>query len=105
MQLSSAAQVNIACSAKMERQQIVSVAESAARRLGYEQLRDLQLKVVAEVVTGRDVFAILPTGYGKSLYYAILPWMFDHLLQPDLPSIVVVLTPLTAIIKDQDCLG
>ena len=73
MQLSSAAQY-IACSAKMERQQIVSVAESAARRLGYEQLRDLQLKVhvVAEVVTGRDVFAILP-GYGKSLCYALLP--------------------------------
>lgn len=70
MQLSSAAQVNIACSAKMERQQIVSVAESAARRLGYEQLRDLQLKVVAEVVTGRDVFAILP-GYGKSLCYML----------------------------------
>ena len=91
MQLSSAAQVNIACSAKMERQQIVSVAESAARRLGYEHLRDLQLKVVAEVVTGRDVFTILP-GYGKSLCYALLPWMFDHLLQPDLPSIVVVLT-------------
>ena len=91
MQLSSAAQVNIACSTKMERQQIVSVAEPAARRLGYEQLRDLQLKVVAEVVTGRDVFAILP-GYGKSLCYALLPWMFDHLLQPDLPSIVVVLT-------------
>ena len=67
MQLSSAAQVNIECSAKVERQQIVSVAESAARRLGYEQLRDLQLKVVAEVVTGRDVFAVLPTGYGKPL--------------------------------------
>ena len=67
MQLSSTAQVNIECSAKVERQQIVSVAESAARRLGYEQLRDLQLKVVAEVVTGRDVFAILPTGYGKPL--------------------------------------
>ena len=102
MQLSSAAQVNIACRERL--QQIVSVAESAARRLGYEQLRDLQLKVIAEVVTGRDVFVILP-GYGKSLCYALLPWMFDHLLQPDLPSIVVVLTPLTAIIKDQDCLG
>ena len=97
-----AAQVNIACRERL--QQIVSVAESAARRLGYEQLRDLQLKVVAEVVTGRDVFVILP-GYGKSLCYALLPWMFDHLLQPDLPSIVAVLTPLTAIIKDQDCLG
>ena len=96
MQLSSAAQVNIACRERL--QQIVSVAESAARRLGYEQLRDLQLKVVAEVVTGRDVFVILP-GYGKSLCYALLPWMFDHLLQPDLPSIVAVLTPLTAIIN------
>ena len=73
----------------------------AAKKLGYDQLRDLQRKVILEFVKGNDVFGVLPTGYGKSLCYACLPDLFDHLLQPDQPSIVVVVTPLTAIMEDQ----
>ncbi|KAL5467262.1 hypothetical protein EMCRGX_G031465 [Ephydatia muelleri] len=47
---------------------------------------------------------ILPTGYGKSLCYACLPIVFEHLLgipQGDPQSIVIVVIPLTAIIEDQ----
>ena len=80
---------------------IVSAAKSAAGRLGYESLRDLQLEVIIGVVSGHDVFGILPTGYGKSLCYASLPWTFDSLCQPNHPSIICVVTPLTAIIRDQ----
>jgi ATP-dependent DNA helicase RecQ len=50
---------------------------------------------------GKDVFAILPTGYGKSLCYASLPVLLDHLHQPKEKSIVIVVTPLTAIMEDQ----
>ena len=46
------------------------------------------------------MFGVLPTGYGKTLCYAILPTLFDRLLGRQ-DSIVVVITPLTAIIKDQ----
>ena len=41
-------------------------------------------------------------GYGKSLCYACLPLLFDHLyqLEDSQRSIVIVVTPLTAIMED-----
>ena len=37
-----------------------------------------QLEVVEAFVKGRDVIAVLPTGYGKSLCFACLPLVFDR---------------------------
>ena len=50
---------------------------SAALCLGYNNLKDEQKSVITNFVSGSDVFAILPTGFGKSLCYACLPGMFD----------------------------
>ena len=81
--------------------------ESAAKRLGYK-LRERQREVVVSFVRGRDVFVCMPTGSGKSLCYSVLPWTFDHLKKhPDHPrlplsqSIVIVVSPLIALMKDQ----
>ena len=52
-----------------------------------------QLRVVAGILE-RDVFAVLPTGFGKSACYQCFPLLDD-------PSIVALVTPLTAIMKDQ----
>ena len=82
--------------------EIESVCEVAASSLGYSSLKEHQLSVVRSFVGGNDVFAVLPTGYSKTLCFAILPNLFDRLLCTN-GSIVVVLTPLTAIIKDQVC--
>ena len=77
-------------------------AEEVAKRLGYKDgLKDLQRQVVAGLVGGRDVFGVLPTGYGKTLCYGCLPWTFDKIGNSPEPSIVCVVTPLTAIIEDQ----
>ena len=38
----------------------------AAKLLGYSELIELQMQVIVAFVMGQDVFAILPTGYGKS---------------------------------------
>ena len=84
----------------MER--IEKAIEVSALKLGYASVKSHQLTVISSYVRGEDVFAVLPTGYGKSLCYALLPLSFDMLSDsPTRPSIVVVLTPLLAIMKDQ----
>ena len=74
------------------------------QKLGYSELKQEQLKVVMAFISGRDVFAVLPTGYGKTLCYACLPFIFDHLAGGlNVPSIILAATPLNAIMKDQVC--
>ena len=70
--------------------------------LGYQILKEEQLEVMVRFIRGEDVFAVLPTGFGKSLCYACLPGVFDALYSSS-GSVVVVVSPLTAIIKDQVC--
>ncbi len=58
------------------------------------------MEVVVAFMTGNDVFAVLPTGFGKSLCYACLPLAFAELEKAERTEgpTVVVATPLTAII-------
>ena len=58
---------------------MAAVIERAVQQLGYANVKSEQLKVVTGIVEGRDVFVVLPTGYGKSLCYACLPIVFDQL--------------------------
>ena len=72
-----------------------SVRESicrAAQELGYPVLKPEQLDVLVNFVKGRDVFAVLPTGFGKSLCYACLPRAWDEVLNKERGYCIVVLT-------------
>lgn len=60
-----------------------------------------KLEVQGFFMLDRDVFVSLPTGSGKSLCYCILPAVFDILREESTPSIVVVVSPLIALMKDQ----
>ena len=71
--------------------------DAASRRMGYERLFTKQREAVEAFMSGRDVFVCLPTGYGKSCY-GCLPIVFDG-LRGQTSSIVVVVTPLVAIMK------
>ena len=74
---------------------------SAAASLGYSKLKPTQQGVVEKFVSGRDVFVCLPTGSEKSLCYAMLLAVFDSLRQLTDKSLVIVVSPLIALIKDQ----
>lgn len=81
---------------------ITQICDEVALSLGYATLKEEQQKVIEKFVEGEDVFAALPTGYGKSLCYVCLPRIYDRLYGTS-NSVAVVITPLTAIMKDQVC--
>ena len=84
--------------------QIRAAVSEAAGLLGYSSLRPRQAKVVEDFLSGRDVFVSLPTGSGKSLCFCLLPKAFDALRgtrSVDRQSIVVIVSPLIALMKDQ----
>jgi ATP-dependent DNA helicase RecQ len=63
------------------------------RHFGFEAFRPLQEEIVRDVLAGRDVFALLPTGGGKSLCFQLPAVMRAGL--------TVVVSPLIALMKDQ----
>ena len=64
-----------------------------------KSLKAEQRLVIEKVVHGRDVFAQLPTGFGKSLTFQILPPLCKRLksMGHKFPSkpLVVIVSPLT----------
>ena len=84
----------------MDLSSLESTVVIAAEELGY-QLREQQKLAVLEFLRGRDVFVSLPTGFGKSLCYTLLPPIFDKVRKVEKKSIVLVVSPLTALMQDQ----
>ena len=75
--------------------------EKAVMEMGYDALRDKQREAILGFLQGRDVFVSLPTGSGKSLCYGVLPKVFDTLRKKRSKSIVIVISPLISLMKDQ----
>jgi ATP-dependent DNA helicase RecQ len=63
------------------------------RTFGYSSFRPLQREICETSLAGRDVFALLPTGGGKSLCFQ-LPALARG-------GLTVVVSPLIALMKDQ----
>ena len=81
---------------------VTEVIQVVASCLGYEETRHLQETAVRAFVAESNNFLSIRTGGGKSLYYAVLPCVFDMLRGNDTPqSLVIVVSPLVALMKDQ----
>jgi ATP-dependent DNA helicase RecQ len=69
-------------------------AQATLRRVwGYETFRPGQRAILKEVLRGRDVLGILPTGGGKSICYQV-PALMDE-------GLTLVISPLIALMQDQ----
>ena len=53
--------------------------DETLHELGLHCLKVKQLEAVQAFIAGKDTFVVLPTGYGKSITYAILPNLCDKI--------------------------
>jgi len=72
----------------------LAAAQQALRKtFGFEAFRSGQAEIVAAILDGRDVLAVMPTGSGKSLCYQLPALLRDGL--------TVVVSPLIALMRNQ----
>jgi len=59
----------------------------------YDKLKDKQISVINEILSGNDVVGLLPTGYGKSLCYILPPLLTK--------KTIFIISPLISLMDDQ----
>ena len=70
------------------------IIDTFAKYFPNKTIKDIQYRIIKSILDKKDVLAILPTGYGKSLCYQ-MPFLLDQ------SKIVIVVSPLISLMEDQ----
>ena len=78
----------------------VAIEQVLSELQSISSLKEEQNTALEAFLRGKDVFALLPTGFGKSLIYQLAPLVVKKMGKVKNPIIVVV-SPLVALMEDQ----
>ena len=61
-----------------------------------------QIQLIRAFCEGKNIFFNAPTGYGKSIVFQSLPWIYDTVNEQTIGfSTLIVISPLQSLMKDQ----
>ena len=95
----------------MEEKKILAIQfELYYLQMAHDCLKDEQRKTILKLLEGNQCFISLPTGYGKSLIFQVIPFVIEYYRRyEDIPptsfnecsTIVLVIIPLLALMEEQ----
>jgi RecQ family ATP-dependent DNA helicase len=62
-------------------------------KFGHTKFKPFQYQIIDSILSGKDVLGVMPTGYGKSLCFQIIPLLTNE--------VAIVISPLVALMADQ----
>ncbi|MDP2365198.1 MAG: DEAD/DEAH box helicase, partial [Ignavibacteria bacterium] len=71
----------------------MTTTNALTKYFGYKEFRPGQQEIIDEIIQGKNVLAVLPTGAGKSICFQIPALISDNYS--------IVISPLIALMKDQ----
>ena len=71
----------------------MTIINALTKYFGYKDFRAGQQEIIDEIIQGKNVLSVLPTGAGKSICYQIPALISDNYS--------IVISPLIALMKDQ----
>jgi ATP-dependent DNA helicase RecQ len=98
---------------EMEFESVVHAALQTLENCSVDTLKSEQMEAITHILRGRDVFGVLPTGYGKSMIFMLLPAVIPmltsirsesaemnfHKFKFESHPIVIVITPLISLME------
>ena len=95
------AQVDLWKQSVAEKSDVHDIVDSIIKRINSTYtIKHKQMEAITNILSGFDTLAILPTSYGKSMIYQMLPQVFRQIKNHENP-VLVVISPLKSLIKDQ----
>jgi ATP-dependent DNA helicase RecQ len=93
-----------------ELESVLQTALLTLENCSIDELKDEQTEAICSILKGRDVFGVLPTGYGKSMLFMLLPVAIPLLVDTSLREqfkisshpIVIVITPLISLMESHN---